>query len=473
MTFIWFSYIQLLLSLGASVVVPIFIFIIALALRVPVKTAFRGAVMIGVGFVGIYLIIGAFGNAISPIAHDLVTHLHTHLNVIDLGWPTAAAISYATLVGVSIIPYALLLNLVLLAAKWTKTLDIDIWNYWHPAYVASMVAIITHEIIPAFIIAGAYFMVLLKLADWTAKSMQKQINVPNVSFPHGTSAPGAVFAVPVKWLIDRIPGLNTLKADPESIQRRLGVLGEPAILGLIIGFLLSIASGATATQIATATITVAALLVILPKMVGILMEGLVPIAEQVRNRFANSSRFTKGEFWIGMDTALTIGVPSVIAASLILIPIVLAEALIFPGNHVLPLADLSVIPFVITMMAPFFKNNVVHLVIAGTIYLGLGLYMATYLAPFYTAAAVAAKFPIPSGIFEITSIADGFIWLPFVVFVTTSFGGTLTYIAGILWFVIVLILGYVLKDKPWIAKLVPENPWPEEEQTSQTTNQPP
>lgn len=469
MAFPLFNYIELLLSLGASVVVPIFIFIIAVALGTPVKTAFRGAVMIGVGFVGIFLIIGAFGNAISPIAHNLVYHLHTHLNVIDMGWPTAAAISYATLVGVSIIPYALLLNLVLLAIKWTKTLDIDIWNYWHPAYVASMVAIITHEIIPAFIIAGAYFMILLKIADWTAKSMQKQINVPNVSFPHGTSAPGAVYAVPVAWLIHRIPKLNTLKADPETIQKKLGVLGEPAILGLIIGFILSVASESSLTQIATATITVAALLVILPKMVGILMEGLVPIAEQVRNRFATSSRFTGGEFWIGMDTALTIGVPSVIAASLILIPIVLAEAILFPGNHVLPLADLSVIPFVITMMAPFFKNNVVHLVIAGAIYLAFGLYMATYLAPFYTAAAIAAKFPIPSGIFEITSIADGFIWLPFVVFITTSMGGILTYIAGILWFVIVLVLGYVLKNKPWIAKLVPENPWPEEEEAKQYT----
>ncbi|MGC8580058.1 MAG: PTS galactitol transporter subunit IIC [bacterium] len=467
MAFPFFNYIELLLSLGASVVVPIFIFIIAVALGTPIKTAFRGAVMIGVGFVGIFLIIGAFGNAISPIAQNLVKHLHTHLTVIDMGWPTAAAISYATLVGVSIIPYALLLNLVLLTIKWTKTLDIDIWNYWHPAYVASMVAIITHEIIPAFIIAGAYFMILLKIADWTAKSMQKQINVPNVSFPHGTSAPGAVFAVPVAWLIKRIPKLNTLKADPETIQRRLGILGEPAILGLIIGFVLSVASESSLTQIATATITVAALLVILPKMVGILMEGLVPIAEQVRKRFATSSRFTGGEFWIGMDTALTIGVPSVIAASLILIPIVLAEAVLFPGNEVLPLADLAVIPFVITMMAPFFKNNVVHLVIAGTIYLGLGLYMATYLAPYYTAAAIAAKFPIPSGIFEITSIADGFIWLPFVVFVTTSFGGTLTYIAGILWFVVVFALGYILKGKTWIAKLVPENPWPEE-QTQQT-----
>ncbi|MGC9209575.1 MAG: PTS transporter subunit IIC [Nitrososphaeria archaeon] len=169
-----------------------------------------------------------------------------------------------------------------------------------------------------------------------------------------------------------------------------------------------------------------------------------------------------------MDTALTIGVPSVIATSLILIPIVLAEAILFLGNKVLPLADLSVIPFVITMMAPFFRNNVVHMVIAGAIYLAFGLYMATYLAPFYTQAAIVAHFPIPSGIFEITSIADGFIWLPFVFFVTTSFGGTMTYVATGVWFVVVLIAGYVFKDKPWIAKLVPENPWPEEA-TAQTT----
>ena len=37
-------------------------------------------------------------------------------------------------------------------------------------------------------------------------------------FPTRDAAPGFVFALPMNWLFDRIPGLRDWKADPESIQ---------------------------------------------------------------------------------------------------------------------------------------------------------------------------------------------------------------------------------------------------------------
>lgn len=53
--------------------------------------------------------------------------------------------------------------------------------------------------------------------------------------------------------------------------------------------------------------------------------------------------------------------------------------------------------------------------------LAIGFYIATSMAPLFTAAAVASGFSLPEGAVQITSIADGFLWPPFL-FVRTVQG---------------------------------------------------
>ncbi len=48
------------------------------------------------------------------------------------------------------------------------------------------------------------------------------------------------FAWVVNKIIDYIPGLNKLDVDLNSVQKRLGVFGEPAIIGIIVGALLGV-----------------------------------------------------------------------------------------------------------------------------------------------------------------------------------------------------------------------------------------
>ncbi|MGS9169645.1 PTS transporter subunit IIC, partial [Salmonella enterica subsp. enterica serovar Infantis] len=48
------------------------------------------------------------------------------------------------------------------------------------------------------------------------------------------------FAWVVNKIIDLIPGLNKLYVDLESVQKRLGVFGEPAIIGVIVCCLLGL-----------------------------------------------------------------------------------------------------------------------------------------------------------------------------------------------------------------------------------------
>ena len=50
-----------------------------------------------------------------------------------------SAVAYNTSVGAFIIPVCLGVNILMLLTKTTKTVNIDLWNYWHFAFIGAMV----------------------------------------------------------------------------------------------------------------------------------------------------------------------------------------------------------------------------------------------------------------------------------------------------------------------------------------------
>jgi len=407
-------------TLGAAVMLPIIIFLLALILGAKPGRAFRAAVTIGVAFVGINLVIGLMWSNLTEVAQAIVKNTGVTRDVVDVGWPSAAAIAFGSSVGLWVIPLTLVVNLLLLALRLTRTLDVDVWNYWHFAFIGSLIVAATNNLLYGLIGAALAAALALFLGDWTAKAVQKFYGLPGISIPHLTSAPIVPIAIATNWVIERIPGLRDAEWDTETIRKRLGVFGEPVILGLVIGLVLGAIAFYNAGDAVTvigkvlgAGINLAAVMLLLPRMVSILMEGLIPISESARE-FMQKRAGGDREFYIGLDSAILIGHPAAIASALVLVPIAILLSVILPGNRVILFADLAVIPFVVAMTAPVMRGNVLRIVIAGTITLAIGFYIATSMAPLFTAAAVASGFKIPEGAVQITSIADGFLWPPFV-----------------------------------------------------------
>jgi PTS system galactitol-specific IIC component len=403
-------------NLGATVVLPIIIFFVALILGAKPGKAFRAGVTIGIAFIGINLVIGLMWGTLSGAAQAMVTNWKITRDVVDVGWPSAAAIAFGTSVGLWVIPIAILVNLLLLVFKLTKTLNIDIWNYWHFAFLGSMVFVATNNLTYGLVTAAIAAALALFLGDWTAKAVQSFYNLPGISIPHLTTAPGVPFAIFTNWLLDKIPGVRDWKADPETIQKRFGVFGEPVILGLVIGLILGAlgfynAEGALVKILQTG-MNLAAVMLLLPRMVQILMEGLIPVSEAARDFM--QKRASGREIYIGLDSAILIGHPAAISSSLILVPIAILLSVILPGNRVILFADLAIIPFVVALFAPLMKGNIFRMIIAGILELGVGFYIATSMAGFFTGAAQNAGFAMPAGASLITSIGDGFLWTPFV-----------------------------------------------------------
>lgn len=406
-------------TFGATIMLPIIIIVLALILGAKFGRAFRAGVTVGIAFIGINLVINLMWASLSDVGQALVTNLGINRTVYDVGWPSAAAIAFGTDVGLAVIPIALLVNLVMLLTKLTKTLNIDVWNFWHFAFVGSLVAVVTNSLVYGLIAAALAAAFALFLADWTAKAVQSFYNLPGVSIPHLTTAPGVPFAILVNWIFEKIPGLRDLKADPDTIRRRWGIFGEPVILGLVIGLILGVLAFAfnvpegqaglvTVSKILGVGMNLAAVMLLLPRMVAILMEGLIPVSEAARDFMQR--RASGREIYIGLDSAILIGHPAAISTALVLVPIAVLLSLILPGNQVILFADLAIIPFVVALFAPLMKGNIVRMIVAGTLELAVGFYIATSMAPIFTQAAVNAGFAMPEGAVEITSIGDGFLW---------------------------------------------------------------
>ena len=340
--------IRAFLDLGATVILPVAIFILGLIFGQKPGKAFRAGLTIGVAFVGIFLVVDLLVNNLGPAAQGMVDRFGIELNVIDVGWPAAASISWASPIAAFIIPLGLLVNVLMLVTKTTKTMNVDIWNFWHYTFTGAIVYTLSGSIIQGLIAAVLFQIACLKIADWTAPMLDKYFGLPGISVATGSTVSYAVLGIPLIQLIQKIPGLKNLNADPETIQKRFGIFGEPIFMGLILGVALGLLAGYSVGDTIEIGMSMAAVMVLMPRMVKILMEGLMPISESARELL--QKKFGAQNIYIGLDAAVAIGHPSVISTALILVPITVAIAIILPGNNVLPFGDLATIPFIVAFI---------------------------------------------------------------------------------------------------------------------------
>ncbi|OON92070.1 MAG: PTS galactitol transporter subunit IIC, partial [Epulopiscium sp. Nele67-Bin002] len=257
-------------------------------------------------------------------------------------------------------------------------------------------------------ILGSIVAVIIQwlLADLFQEKVSEFFGYPGIAISHMMALSGVLFAIPMNWIFDRIPGLNKIDANAETLTRKFGVFGDTVVMGLIIGIVVGIFSGYDISGIGTLGMSTAAVMKIMPKMVAMFMEGLMPIAEAARE--FTSKKLNGKQVNIGMDAALTVGHATVISTALLMVPISLVLALILPGNAVLPFGDLAFFMFGICLMIPYFNGNIVRSLIGCSFYLVTMLYMSTWLAPVITQVFALAQYDIGS-IDLVTSVLCG-IW---------------------------------------------------------------
>lgn len=413
-----FDFFKYIIDLGVSVMMPIIITILGVIFGKKLSVSFKAGLTVGIGFIGINVMAGVMMGAISPVTEALVEKYNFTLTATDIGWGVGSSIAWGTPVVPFVFLAIIVTNIVMIAFKWTKTMDVDIWNYWQPMFISSALYLTTGSMFLAIISAVINMAIIFKLADWTQKDVEDVLGLDGISLPALQTTGWALLGYPLNWLLDRIPGINKINWSTDNVQKRLGLFGEPMMMGLIIGILLSAVAGMPLNQVLTTGVQVSASLVLIPRMVSLLMDGLIVISEAAQEFM--QKRFNGREIYIGLDAALGIGHPFVLSLGLLMIPITLVLAFILPGNKVLPLADLTALPFYMIFAILPSKGNLFRGIITGIVIATITLYISSYAAPIMTEIAASIGYEIPGDVQQVSSLAIGTQWYSWIVYYLLS-----------------------------------------------------
>lgn len=380
--------------------------VINLCLRIPVGKAIKGAFMYALGLFALSTFAyDVFLGTVVGVGDAMVQNLGLTKTIVDFGSGVTPFILSNAIV-VWAIPIGLALNIIMLALKWTKTLDVDLYNmlyFWGTPAVLVLTA--TNNYVFAILSIVLTGVMTLKIADWSAPHIHEALpQYKGLSFPYVYSAYYGPVAYWFNKLFDKIPFIRDSNLTAESIKEKIGVLGEPGLIGFVLGIIMSLLGGYTVTDALQVGIKMGAALYFVPLSTNILIQGLNETTSVLTSWVQN--KFKDREIYIGLDGVVLAGTPEALAVGLLLVPIALLVSVILPWNEVLPIGMLSVGFILVAIFMPFFKNNILKGILFCVIVVACELFIGQMVAPVYTQIAMNNGAAIPYGSVEITNAAN-------------------------------------------------------------------
>ncbi len=395
-------------TFGAAVIVPVFLFIMAKAMGVTGKKSFNSALLCAVGLTGFNLVINSYSGIIAPVVNQMVENSGVQLNILDTGWQSTSVIAYSTEVGLLFIAVAIILQLVLFFTKWTDVfMASDLWNNYSFMVWGSMLYALTHNMLLAMALMICQLLYILLFSEMCAKRWSTYYMYPNccMTAPHHLES--LPFAIIMNVILGKL-GFDKIKINAQTLQKKLGILGEPMFIGLIVGAGIGIIGNINAITtlaawgtISSAAVSTAAIMAVFPKVAGIFASAFTAMTDAYKSKAAKSGEGR--EWYLSVNDACGYGEPNTLVSGIILIPIMLVISFILPGNQVLPMADLCALPYMVEVFVCVSNGNIVKSSVMGAIWFSLGMLMCTQLAPTFTEVAVNAGFQLETAGIYITS----------------------------------------------------------------------
>ncbi|WP_289770681.1 PTS transporter subunit IIC, partial [Faecalibaculum rodentium] len=126
---------QWFIGLGSNVFLPIIILVIALIFGVKPGKAFISGITVGIGSIGLGLVIDLLSSTLGQAIQTMGESYGVALNILDVGCGVGGPLAFSTTIGILLIPLSLVFNFLFIGLGLTKTLNVDIWNFWFPGFL--------------------------------------------------------------------------------------------------------------------------------------------------------------------------------------------------------------------------------------------------------------------------------------------------------------------------------------------------
>jgi PTS system galactitol-specific IIC component len=373
------DFVQTLMNMGAVAILPIMILIIGLIFRMKFGEAFKAGLLVGIGFQGLSLVINLLFTTIDPAVKYYAAMGHGY-TVTDMGWAAVGAASWSVPFAAIVVPVIFLINVIMIRLKWTKTMNVDIWNFIHMLIPGALAYALTQNMVIGILVTLGCSIIAVKGGDYVASAWQDYFGL------EGTTCSTTSFVIhypifrALDKLYDHIPGFNKVNFSVDNLSGKLGVFGESSFIGVVVGVILGLLTRQPATTIFTMAIGFASVLVLIPRMVAVMMEGISPLG-QAASVLMKKWLGEDAELNIGMDVCLGLGDPTCIVATALMIPFTILCAFIIPNMQYFPVGILSVICYMCVMPTLAHRGNFLRTLISCIIMVLLVAWATNVFAP--------------------------------------------------------------------------------------------
>lgn len=373
------NFFQSFINMGAAVMLPVVIAILSIFFGMKAGQAIKSGLLVGIGFQGLCLAVNLLTSTIQPVM-DYYKEMGSGYDVLEIGFAALGGASWTVPFAVFAIPAIIIVNLILVRAKIVKVLNVDIWNFMHFLVPGALAYALFGNVLIGFAATVIFSVITLFFSQWAAPKWGEFYGL------EGTTCTTFAFAawvypvsVGINKIIDKIPVLNKLDVNMDNFAK-LGILGDPAVIGIIVGAFLSILTKQPITSACTICMGVTAVMVLIPRMVSIMMEGLSPLGTAA-NEYMKKKIGEDADIYIGMDIALGLGDPSCITCSAIMIPVTILLAFLIPNMRFFPLGILAEVCYLAPMCVLAGNGNVFRSLVSMVILMCLTLFFANMFAP--------------------------------------------------------------------------------------------
>lgn len=398
------------------ITVPIIIFIICKIFRTPTKRAFQSAVLVGVGLMGMSFVTTAFGNVLTPLIQRMVEVSGIDKPGLDIGWQAVASVAYSTDLGMMFIGVGLLFQVAVWFLKITDIfMPSDLWNNYSISVWGSFLFLLCGNMPLAFALMFFVNLVTLLIAESVQKRWSTYYGYPGCAMtaPHHNG--DAPMYLVLNIVFSKL-GFDKIKANPQAIKKKIGFMGEPMYIGLVIGLVLGIVGNVDrlATieawgNVAQVAVTCAAVMAIFPRIAGMFAAGFGALTEYSHKTLAKSKYGKDRQFIVAVNDALGYGEAATLTTGLLVIPFAILIAFVLPSNVVIPLMVLPSLPYMVEIPVALSNGNVVKALVMALIVFCAKLLMASYWAEAFTQIAAETGFEA-----AVEAVASGTFVLGFI-----------------------------------------------------------
>lgn len=386
-------------SFGNYITVPILIYVICRIFKTPRKRAFQSSVLVGVGLMGMSFVTSAFGGVLTPLIQRMVEASGIDKPALDIGWQAVAAVCYSTDLGMMFIGVGLVFQIVVWFLKITDIfMPSDLWNNYSISVWGSFLFLLCGNLPLAFALMLFVNLVTLLIAESVQKRWSTYYNYPGCAMtaPHHNG--DAPMYLVLNVIFSKL-GFDKIKADPISIKKKIGFIGEPMYIGLLIGCILGIVGNIDRLNtiegwgnVAQVAVTCSAVMAIFPRVAGMFSAGFGALTEYSRKTLSKTKWGKDRQFIVAVNDALGYGEAATLTTGLLVIPFGILIAFLLPGNLVIPLMVLPSLPYMVEIPVALSNGNVVKSLCMALIVFTCKLLMASYWAAAFTQVAAEVGF---------------------------------------------------------------------------------